>query len=295
MKKKILFGAVIAAMALIVGLTGCPKAIGDVKFNSAFGSGDGTKTYKVKQTNEKKTNIRGIQPTGVLNRAQGTCVIQMNNQSNKTDDGVCGFITCYTKNKSPAGQEKLPNDGTYNFLVVGVRCQFGQPKYYISYYCNISEDTISTENFGAGTNTKATIDPDCYDPYEIELVKYTNLTKVAIEDGKLTVAIKFVGNSNGTIDVELLKDVETNTQAATTSGGTRIAYYQVKPSEIGDKDQSGEGEGLEKGKLSVYANIYAEQTLDARWDIYDVSWKENSIFSAEEASYYYGDVIFTEL
>ena len=67
----------------------------------------------------------------------------------------------------------------------------------------------------------------------------------------------------------------------------------IEPNDIGGKrDQS--GEGLD-GKLSVYANIYAKQTLEARWDIYDVSWKKAAALSAEEESYYYGDVIFNEL
>ncbi len=281
------FVLVAAAAAMIFGMVGC--AIGDVKFTG--NSGTGTKIYKVKQTNENDHNIRGIKPTGVLDRAQGTCVITMKNQSSSTDDGVCGFMTCYQKNKGmDATGNKAKNYGTYNFLVVGIRCLKGQPMYYISYYCNIDEKNLSTDNFGAGSNIKAKVDPDCTDPYEIEIVKYTPLTRLAIDNKTktLTAAIKFTGKDTGDIDVEILKDVETFLAAATTSGGERCAFQTVSKDIIGNSDKSA------KGKLSVYANIYKKQTLDAEWGIYDVSWSEESTILAADDDIDYGEVIFTE-
>lgn len=296
MKKKILFGAVIAAA--LFGFASCQKEIGDINWRKgAVGSGDGTTTFLVNQKNEKTDEkIRGMKEVGILKRAQGTCIVQIKDQKSGTQqaggtrDGVAGFATCFTKNKTPAGAtEKLPNDGTYNFLLVGVRWEYNKADYYVSYYCNIKESEMNTNNFGAGTNTKTAYDPTATEPYEIELQTFKTLTNAVLDNGTLTVAIKFEGKTDGTIDVTLLKDVVTNTQAATTSGGTQLDKYVVQANSIGNQDRT------QEGKLCVYANIYEQKTLNARWDIYDVSWKAAAVGNAdEEEKLDFGDIFFQE-
>ena len=294
MTKKLIFAAL--AVAAVIGFASCQKEIGGINWQGGvLGSGDGTKTYKVNQKNEKtKEKIRGMKEVGILKRAQGTCVIQINNQKSATQasggtlDGVAGFATCFTKNKTPAGAtEKLPNDGTYNFLLVGVRWVYDKADYYVSYYCNIREADMDKVNFGAGTNTKTAYDSKATEAYEIELQPFTTLKNAVLDNGTLTVAVKFEGKTDGSIDVTLLKNVETNTQASTTSGGTQLDKYTVPAAIIGNEDRS------QEGKLCVYANIYEERTLNARWDIYDVSWKPIAAAYADDDDFIeVGDVIF---
>lgn len=291
MTKKLIFAAV--AVAAVIGFASCQKEIGDVDWKTGS-SGDGTKTYTVNQKNEKTDEkIRGMKEAGILKRAVGTCVIQIKNQKSGTQaaggtrDGVAGFATCFTKNKTPDGvAEKLANDGTYNFLLVGVRWEYNKADYYVSYYCNIREADMNKVNFGAGTNTKTAYDPTATEAYEIELKTFTTLSKAVLDNGTLTVAVKFEGKTDGSIDVTLLKDVETNTQASTTSGGTQLDKYTVPAAVIGNEDRT------QEGKLCVYANIYEGKTLNARWDIYDVSWKPVGIYADEDDFIEVGDVIF---
>lgn len=308
MTKKFLFAAV--AVAAVIGFASCQQEIGDIKWTSATGSGDGTTTFKVNQKNEEpefqdeaKTipgnTIRGLKQVGALSRAKGTCVVRQYNQTKTSRDGMAGFVTYFTKNDKV--EETAENYGTYNFLVVGVQNVNGATWTYASYYCNIKKDALSTQNFGAYTtdangnkvnSVKAAFDEKETKPYEIEIVTYPKiLSGVPFDkDGTLTVGIKFVQQDNGDVEITWLKDLVENTQAATTSDGTEL--YKV----TAESKVTGRTAASEKGKICAYANIYAQQTLNARWDFYDISWKRESILStlnAEDDDFIEaGDILF---
>lgn len=273
----------LAAMAVLsLAFVGCNKEIGDINWSGALGSGDGTTTFKVKQTNETDSTIRGMKRIGALNRAKGTCVVRQFDQSNKTCDGMVGFATCVIQNKGKDDEgEKLANYGTYNFIVVGVRNNKGTTETYASYYCNIAEDQMSTNNFGAGSNTKTTFDPDCTDAYEIELVKFPKvLSSVNINDAdELVTAIQFVGYDDGSVEINWYKEGDFEEKTASA-----ICDFLADPvfTCTVDAAKVGRDADSEKGSLWTYANIYGGETLNARWDIYDVSWKQEAALSADE-------------
>ena len=139
---------------------------------------------------------------------------------------------------------------------------------------------------------KAAFDENETKPYEIEIVKYPKeLSGVTFDkDGTLTVGIKFVQKDNGDVDISWWKDLEENTQAAQTSNGTELLTVTAESAKTGRTALS------EKGKICAYANIYAQQTLNARWDFYDISWKRESILStlnAEDDDFIEaGDILF---
>ena len=291
MTKKLLIAAV--AVAAVLGLASCQKEIGAINWEGgALGSGDGTTTFKVNQKNESKTNtIRGFKQVGALDRAAGTCVVKQFNQSSSSCDGMVGFATYFVQNK---GEDKTAaNYGTYNFLVVGVRNNQGVTQTYASYFCNIKEEELDSYNFGAADangkdRVKESFDKDATEPYEIVIEKFPKvLSGVKYDgDGTLTVGIKFEQLSNGDINITWLKDLETNTQAATTSGGTVLYEKTAEASNIGRDKNS------EKGKICAYANIQPQATLNARWDFYDITWKKTSVLSADDDFIEVGDVIF---
>ena len=291
MTKKLLITAV--AVAAVLGLASCQKEIGAIDWQgSGVGSGDGTTTFKVKQTNESKTNtIRGFKQVGALDRAAGTCIVKQFNQSSSSCDGMVGFATYFVQNK---GEDKTAaNYGTYNFLVVGVRNNQGVTQTYASYFCNIKEEELDSYNFGAADangndRTKNAFDATATEPYEIVIEKFpVKLTNVTFDkDGTLEVGIKFEQLSNGDINITWWKDLETNTAAAQTSGGTKIYESVAEAAKIGRDDKS------EKGKICAYANIQPKATLNARWDFYDITWKKTSVLSADDDFIEVGDVIF---
>lgn len=302
MKKKILFGAVVAAALLSMS---CQDLGGIAWKGGIVGSGDGTTTYTVKQTNEKEDEvIRGLKQVGILQRAQGTCLITLKDQTTDSQDGVAGFATCFTKNNAdPTADNYL----TYNFLLVGIRNSYGAPQTYVSYYCNIKKDELNAKNFGTAYTDEATgrvkirtkdkFDPNETKPYEIVIEdipdeKVRNLNNISIKDKTLSVAIKFTGKTNGDIDIEWLKDVTINEQASNVTNATTIkGPLTVSGKMIGRDDKS------KNGKLCTYANIYAKKTLNARWDICDISWsKEDANFFAEDDDLIdVGDIFFEEV
>ena len=287
MTKKLIFAAV--AVAAIVGFASCQKEIGDIDWDKGvLGSGDGNTTFTVHQTNEKESTIRGFKQVGLLDRAQGTCVVSQYNQTMQSCDGMVGFATYFVKNKTA---------DTYNFLVVGVRNNAGTTQTYASYFCNISEDDLDEYNFGAadkldnGTykdRVREKFDASVTEPYEVVIEKFPKKLDTTFDkNGTLTVGIKFKQLENGDISIAWLKDLKTNTQAATTSGGEELYSRTAEAAKIGRTASS------EKGKICSYANIQPKATLNARWDFYDISWKKSAAFADEDDHFIsVGDVIF---
>ena len=292
MTKKLIFAAV--AVAAVIGLASCQKEVGDIKWDGKLASGDGTTTFKVNQKNESEdATIRGFKQVGALDRAQGTCVVRQFNQTSKTCDGMVGFATYFVQNKT---EPTAANYQSYNFLVVGVRNNKGVTQTYASYFCNIKEDDLDKYNFGASykdskgklqDRTKDTFDATATEPYEIVIEKFPKvLTGVTFDSDKtLTVGIKFEQLTNGDIDITWWKDLEENTQAAQTSGGTKLYGTTAAAAKIGRDANSA------KGKICAYANIQPGATLNARWDFYDISWSKIAAY-ADEDFIEVGDVIF---
>lgn len=303
MKKKLLFGAVVAALAL--GLVAC-KQHGDIKWNGgALGSGDGTKTFTVKQKNETKNTIRGMKQFDLLKRHQATCVVQQFDQSKSTCDGMVGFITYYSENtKDPTAA----NYKTMNFLVVGVRNNCGTTETYASYFCNIKADALSTKNFGCSKTLDKYTESET-DPYEVIIVDLPgtgeNPTEGIIKNktfntkGVLDIAIQFAGNSDGSIDIKWYGDW--NTPPASEASAT-ITFDGKMPllSKKASKDQLGtlvddsEGVKAKKGTIWAYANILPGETLNARWDLYNVSMAAASYADEEGETLEIGDIFFEE-
>lgn len=286
MTKKLIFAAV--AVAAIVGFASCQKEIGDIDWKGGVvGSGDGNTTFKVNQTNDEDNTIRGMKQIGILDRAQGTCVVRQFNQGPSTSDGMVGFACCFTENKD----KSKDNYGTYNFLVVGVRSHMGTTQTYASFFYNIPESSLSTENFGVPVNSaqvKTTYTPEDTKPYEIEIEKFPKSLNVGYDkNGTLTVAINLAKGSSNDIKITWLKDVKENHQAATTSGGEELYTITAEATKIGT-------DITKKGKICSYANIYGGKTLNAQWDIYDISWSADNSFFADEIDDFIevGDVIF---
>ena len=302
MKKKILFGAVIAALAL--GFVACKK-VGDIDWNNK-GTGTGTKTVSVRQTNDKDHTIRGMYQLDFIPRHQATCIVEQKDQTKTSCDGMVGFITYYSENTN---DPTAANYKTMNFLVVGVRNNCGNTQTYASYYGNIRKDELSTKNFGADKVLKAYSATET-DPYEVIIVDLPtgttkNLSKSFDDKGVLDIAIQFSGNSDGSIDIAWYGDWDTPaaSQAAAQidfTGKIPLLAATATAAQIGNEvDDSDPKAKAKKGTVWAYANIYYDentkkgQTLNAKWQLFNVSWSPASY--ADEAEFTeVGDIFFQE-
>lgn len=294
MTKKILTVAVVAAA--LFGLAGCEnvfdKEIGDVDWKNK-GTADGNKTYVVNQTNESTEHkLRGMKRVGFLPRAQGTCVVKLLEQTATSSDGVVGFATSVEKNKDA----NKDNYGTYNFLLVGVRNSSSGADTYVSYFCNIKEEEMSSINFGAyNPNTKETIKKDSFDekcmtPYEIELVDLgTPVPGVVRKDGELAVAIRFTGKKDGSVLIEWSGDFKESSEDAHCEIKTVADSFSVTKADVGI-DLANVG-----GAFWTYANVYEGKTLNGKWDIYDISWSKARSIADDDTFDGFGDILFEEV
>ena len=298
MKKKILFGAVIAAMAL--SFVACKK-IGDIQWSDK-GSGTGTKIVKVEQKNENDHTIRGMKQLDLIPRHQATCVVQQFNQTNKTCDGMVGFVTYYSENKKDA---TAANYGTINFLVVGVRNNCGQTETYASYYCNIDKTKLSTQNFGC-SQTKEKYDATATEPYEVIIVDLPGTGKHPNEgilntkydsDGTLKVAIEFMGKTDGSIEITWY-DEWTEPPASQASAQIDFTNHKYLMMATAEAEQIGNEvdptEKAKKGTVWAYANIYADKTLKGQWNLYNVSMAAATNADEEGELIETGDIFFQE-
>ena len=297
MTKKILFGAVIAA--LVIGLASC-KEVGDITWEGGLlSTGSGSKTFKVQnQKNEGKNTIRGMKQFDAIRRAQATCIVQMFDQTEKSSTGMVGFATYVTENAdnlTEAGKK------TMNFLVTGVTNNQGTVETYLSYFCNVDPDNLSTQNFGVSA-TRETFDASVKTPYEIVIKPlHTRLNKNCLNktDGTLKVAIDFKGNTDGTIDVEwwqITNKLDSGDEAAASfdlsKHGSKAFSETVKVTTA----QLGTSADSKNGYIYAYANIYGGQTLNAQWNLYNVSWTQANAASADDEystiPFEAGDILF---
>ncbi len=281
MTKKILFGA--AALCAAVLFSGCNE-IGDIDWKTGT-SGDGTRTYSVNQTNETDKIIRGAKKVGIANRAGGTCKVTLKDQTTNSKDGNVGFITGLSEN----------DNGTISFLSVAIQNNSGTLRYYASMFFNIDPNNLSADNFGASV-TKTAYDEDETEPYEIEIKGWTNLfaasTLLGTDDTSIEMAIDVSTTDAGAYNVEIWKEGTWTEQTAAATldlndGESAVASFGVTTAQNGNTDAS-------KGGLYVYANIQPSKTLNARWDIYNVTFKQTTSLAAlsDEADYSTGDIIW---
>ena len=163
----------------------------------------------------------------------------------------------------------MANFDSYNFCVAGIRnTSAGGPSYYVSYYANIKEEDMNKDNFGTliSENPKKyrtfdEVQPDCLDPYEIEITKYTKLPLSADEAGTLTAVLWVTEIDNKkesefapgsyVIDVydaeQALKGKSKN--LALKDDAIKLSTSVVNASVIGK-------EGPKQEKVGVYANVY---------------------------------------
>ena len=216
------------------------------------------------------------------------------------------FITYYSENKI---DESAANYGTMNFLVVGVRNNCGQTETYASYFCNINEDELSTQNFGCSKTLDA-YDASVTEPYEVIILDLPGTGKNPTEGiiknkkfddkGTLAIAIQFSGNSDGSIDIAWYGDWEApkaSTSSATLNFDGKIPLLSKKATAVqlgNEVDESVASEKAKKGNIFAYANILAGQTLNARWDLYNVSWSPASYADEEGELLEVGDIFFQE-
>ena len=287
MTKKFIFAAL--AVAAVMGFASCKKQVGDIDWKDK-GTGDGTLTFSVEQTNEGDSTIRGMIKANTLPRAQATCAVRQFDQTNKTCDGMVGFATFVTENKTDKTAE---NYDTMNFLVVGVRNNKGKTQTYASYYCNIKKDALSTKNFGAEKTLKA-FDANETKPFEVvieDLPKdgVQNLDAKIDDKNTLTVAIEFTSNKDGTIDIKWYDKFKTMDASTTlTPEGDAVKGVKATNAQLGTSTT-----GTKNGYIYAYANVYAGKTLKGQWDIYNVSWTQAGYADEDnDLPEFAGDIIF---
>ena len=285
MTKKFMIAAAIAA--LLVGFTACNNEYGDINWDEKQSPG-GTKTFKVEQTNNGKNTIRGLKQFDLIPRAGATCIVQLFNQNESSRDGMVGFATYVTENKT---------EGTINFLVVGVTSNGGKTETYASYFCNVDPEKLSTENFGVSAKKKA-FDEDVTTPYEIELLEYPTIIKGKYDkDGTLKVAIDFSAKNTGDIDISWYDapELKSGDKASATfdlSKCTRLAPTITALASVIGKTKT-----TKNGYMYAYSNIYAGKSVKAQWDLYNVTLVKDARYAEEAPTFLptqVGDIFFEE-
>ncbi len=282
MTKKFLIGAAIAA--LVLGLASCNPEIGDIEWSGGdLSTGSGSKEYKVKnQKNEAKGTIRGMKRFDAFKRAGATCVVQIFDQTGSSSAGVAGFASFVSENA-----DNLTENGkkTMNFLVSSVRRNNGHIQTYVSYYCNVDPDKLSTQNFGVTDTTRTAFAANVKTPYEIVIADWFDLNSTGVVvDGTLKVAIDFIGKDDGTIDVNWYSVTEKLKSGDEAAANFDPAAYgsRLHNTVTATTTHLGTQSGARKGHIYAYANIYAGKTLNAQWNLYNATWSQAEAFADEE-------------
>ncbi len=259
---KILVGA-LAAVALVAGLTGCQKEIGDIDWKGTFSSGDGTKDLTVKQSNESDSIIRGMKML-TLKHTGANIVVRIYNQDEKSKDGMAGYAWNITSTKNDEGV------ALYNFFVLGVRSAEGRREYYLSYFANIAESELSADNFGA-TEIKTAYDKNATTPYEIVLKKMPTTFAQSLDgEGTLTVVISVVSDSDN--KKQTVKLMKLYSEDAEQTGSATLDLTKCSElATVAEINVTSYGLETTDQKMGAYANIYAGKTLEAKWSYYDVT------------------------
>ncbi len=270
---KILAGTAALALASAVMFTSCGE-IGEINWSS--NSSTGTTVLTVNQSNNSETNseentyIRGFKLMS-FSHESANCVIRIFDQTSSSNDGVAGFAWNVVEGKNSEGTK------TYSFFLLGTKYEKGTPKYYLSYFANITEENLSADNFGASTKKTAYDSDDVDTSYEIVIKDFTKISNLSLDsDGTMALCVSVTYNNDANTD-----DSTPGTQAVSlyTVGEdaetTQSATFDVdKCTKLGEiYTITGSNYGLTKfdQKMGAYANIYWNGTLHATWSYYDVT------------------------
>lgn len=260
---KIILGSAILAMAM--GFVSCSDD--DDPYNMISGSNN---HYSINHTNDTDQVQRGISST-VFKHAGGTLKVSFDTVnstytggSGKQRAGIMGVIFDLDE-----------VDGKKNFYVIGMRSvgknetpgkKENAIEYYISKFENITD--LQAVNFGAPDTT---VEPEAGEPKETVVVgtwgKASAWNTKGVDSVLVYIAQEQGTDSNYDYNVYLLDpstELDSNGVPTNLSGTTAAATIDVNYPKLTQK------------KLSVYANVYGNQTLVGNWD-YQGTYKQVSL------------------
>lgn len=193
---KIVLGIAVAAAVVFTSCKDMGGALGTVPISEDTNKNAKTKaevTGTVNYENTSKDMARGMK---LFSNKKKGIVLKFQLQDLTTDKqnpGLLGLVFDMEKNK----------DETYNFVIFGMKNSHdknpGSPKYYITYYRNISESAFSSSDFGVKKgNHKEVKDHNSIDasfffsnePVAVDIVDWTELTAITrTKDNTLNLGI----------------------------------------------------------------------------------------------------------
>ena len=258
MTKKILLGA--AALVAALAFVGC--GAGDDDPNKMIKGS--LSSYSIDYTNETDDTSRGYNTTD--NPHAGALVkisiadVSTDADPNKKLGGVMGVIFGLEGNE----EDKKAKD----FFVAGVR---KNGTYYVSKYTGVVD--IMANNFGAPTDAKEGEWSTSGDNGEKEFayveLKGDNKITLNSEDDYKSVYFYYVCTAEGAYEWKFLNAVSTEKTEGLLD--TEFEGLVFDPSTVLaegtiSKEDTGYNK-LEKRKLAMYANVYAQGTLVGNWNI----------------------------
>lgn len=193
---KIVLGIAVAAAVVFTSCKDMGGALGTVPISEDIKPNETTKaevTGTVNYENTSKDMARGMK---LFSNKKKGIVLKFQLQDLTSDNqnpGLLGLVFDMEKNE----------DGTYNFVVFGMRNEKGNPKYYISYYRNISESAFSSKDFGVDAKNRITVkdgetikesDLDVSyftrdEPVAVDIVGWKTLDAIKLTEGTLNLGI----------------------------------------------------------------------------------------------------------
>lgn len=181
---KIVLGIAVAAAVVFTSCKDMGGALGTVPISEDTKKNDATKaevTGTVNYKNDANEMARGMKLFS--NKKKGIVLkFQLQDLTSDTQNpGLLGLVFDMEKNK----------DETYNFVIFGMKNSNeknpGSPRYYITYYRNISESAFSSSDFGVKKENHKevkehnSIDASFFfsnEPVAVDIVDWTDLTAI---------------------------------------------------------------------------------------------------------------------
>lgn len=189
--KKIVLGIAVAAAVVFTSCKDMGGALGTVPI-SEEGKNETTNAEVTGTVNYENTTDQYARGMKLFTNKKKGIVLKFQLQDLTSKDqnpGLLGLVFDMEKNK----------DGTYNFVVFGMRNEKGSPRYYITYYRNISESAFSSSDFGVKKENHKevkehnSIDASFFfsnEPVAVDIVDWTDLTAITrTKDNTLNLGI----------------------------------------------------------------------------------------------------------